>query len=441
MKDNKNEEIISYIKFYSEIKKVILTPTYEELKKKLCNVMQIKPELFNSLKLSYKDEDNDIITVETDEDYNILLEQIKGKEVEILNIEIEEDASIDINECSKSIIKFHESMGDDEQKEEKKNKNDNLNIISNQQFEINKEENKNNQKDNNKIESIESNRITIIEDNNNNQVNKNNLNIENNISGHNNIELQYKQNDINDNLIQNNINNFNNNNINNDFINNHINNNINNNFNNNFNNNINNNNLNNNINKFLNNNINNINENSIVNNQTFMVFPYNCNLCNKYPIAKVLYYCLVCGIPLCDECEDKLGINHRHSILKVQTNEQYDDLNLKIKQFSKEKIIPKNNNNNSNEESGNENQSQIFKIYNNLKDSILGGFFGDNKNNERNNINPKVNNNQQAIPQQMSLIQLARAQYDLNGISDNKLQEALEKTKGNIDDAIALLLN
>ena len=41
----------------------------------------------------------------------------------------------------------------------------------------------------------------------------------------------------------------------------------------------------------------------------------------------------------------------------------------------------------------------------------------------------------------MSLIQLARAQYDLNGISDNKLQEALEKTKGNIDDAIALLLN
>jgi hypothetical protein len=41
----------------------------------------------------------------------------------------------------------------------------------------------------------------------------------------------------------------------------------------------------------------------------------------------------------------------------------------------------------------------------------------------------------------MSLIQLARAQYDLNGISDNQLQEAIEKTNGNIDDAIVLLMS
>ena len=34
MEENKNEEIIAYIKFYSEIKKVILTPTFEELKRR-----------------------------------------------------------------------------------------------------------------------------------------------------------------------------------------------------------------------------------------------------------------------------------------------------------------------------------------------------------------------------------------------------------------------
>ena len=160
MEENKNEEVIAYIKFYSEIKKVILTPTFEELKKKICNVMQINEDLFNSLKLNYKDVDNDIITVSSEEDYNILLAQIKNKEVDILNIESEQDANIDIDACSHSILKFHENI-DKEEKEEKKN---NFDIISSQQFEI-KEEKKDNQKNNNVIESIQSNRIEITENN------------------------------------------------------------------------------------------------------------------------------------------------------------------------------------------------------------------------------------------------------------------------------------
>ena len=139
MEDNENQEVIAYIKFYSEIKKVILTPTFEELKKKICNLMQINEDSFNSLKLSYKDEDNDIITVSSEEDYNILLAQIKNKEVDILNIESEEDGNIDINACSQSILKFHENIDKEDNEEEKKN---NFDIISNQQFEINKEEKK-----------------------------------------------------------------------------------------------------------------------------------------------------------------------------------------------------------------------------------------------------------------------------------------------------------
>ena len=121
MENNKNEEeIIAYIKFYSEIKKVILTPTFEEFKKKICKVMQINENLFNSLKLSYKDEDNDTIAVGSDEDYSILLDQIKNKEVDILNIEIDQDAEIDINACSKSILKFREKIDNEENDEEKK---------------------------------------------------------------------------------------------------------------------------------------------------------------------------------------------------------------------------------------------------------------------------------------------------------------------------------
>ena len=406
MEDNENQEVIAYIKFYSEIKKVILTPTFEELKKKICNLLQINEDSFNFLKLSYKDEDNDIITVSSEEDYNILLAQIKNKEVDILNIESEEDGNIDINACSHSIIKFHENIDKEDNEEEKKNDFD---IISSQQFEINKEEKKENQKNNIVIDSIQSSRIEINENNQDQLKNKNNFDFQKN---DNDLKSPYLQNDINDNNI-NNINNFNKNNIN------------------------------------TRNNINNININNNMNNnnlssQTYMVFPLSCNLCSQYPIVKVLYYCLVCNIPLCEECEDKLGINHRHSILKVQTNQQFEDLNLRINSCSKGGNSQSNNNNNNidNRNSSNENQSQIMNIFNNIKDSVISGIFGDDKKNENiNNINQEVNNkNEQIVPQRMSLIQLARAQYDLNGVSDSQLQEAIEKTNGNIDEAVILLM-
>ena len=406
MEDNENQEVIAYIKFYSEIKKVILTPTFEELKKKICNLLQINEDSFNFLKLSYKDEDNDIITVSSEEDYNILLAQIKSKEVDILNIESEEDGNIDINACSHSIIKFHENIDKENNEEEKKNDFD---IISSQQFEINKEEKKENQKNNIVIDSIQSSRIEINENNQDQLKNKNNFDFQKN---DNDLKSPYLQNDINDNNI-NNINNFNKNNIN------------------------------------TRNNINNININNNMNNnnlssQTYMVFPLSCNLCSQYPIVKVLYYCLVCNIPLCEECEDKLGINHRHSILKVQTNQQFEDLNLRINSCSKGGNSQSNNNknNNDNKNSPNENQSQIMNIFNNIKDSVISGIFGDDKKNENiNNINQEVNNkNEQIVPQRMSLIQLARAQYDLNGVSDSQLQEAIEKTNGNIDEAVILLM-
>ena len=60
------------------------------------------------MKLNYKDVDNDIITISSEEDYNILLIQIKNKEVDILNVENEQDSKIDIDAYSHSILKFHE---------------------------------------------------------------------------------------------------------------------------------------------------------------------------------------------------------------------------------------------------------------------------------------------------------------------------------------------
>ena len=151
----------------------------------------------------------------------------------------------------------------------------------------------------------------------------------------------------------------------------------------------------------------------------------------------VLYYCLVCGIPLCQECEEKLGINHRHPILKVQSKQQFDDLQMKINENSKEKVnIEKNNNEDSSNESGI--QKIADNLSNTIKNSVLFLFGNDNKNE---NQNSRPIDNQNMVPQKMNLIQLARASYNLDGVSDNQLQEAIEKANGNIDEAIVLLMS
>ena len=375
--DSDKEEIIGYIQFYNEIKKVILPQTYEGLQEKLSTMLQINLDLIPLLIISYKDEDNDTVIVSSPDDYLILLEQIKNKQVKIINVEKDEKANINIDNCSKSLIKF----------KEKQDEANNLNIVSNQQFEINKQENKNEQ-NNIMINNIENNI-------NNHQFNimKKELEINNNIYNNIDNDLNYSnsEDDISSPYDQKNQNLENNNN---------------------------------NV-KIINqiNNINNIGNNINANvnlNQTHLVFNLTCGLCSQYPIINVLYYCPTCSLYICPECEKKPDINHRHSILKVQTQQQYADLNEKINN-------PKDGNNSGN----NVNQSNLEKITNNIKDSVIKFFVG---NNEENN-QPQ----QQNLPQQMSLIQIARAQYGLQGISDNVLEEAIRKTNGDIEKAIPLL--
>ena len=380
MKVQNSEEINGYVQFYNEIKKIILPRTFDEFQEKLKKMLQIESDLISSLIISYRDEDNDKVMVNSGEDYLILLEQIKNKQANIIIVEKDENANIDIDNCSQSLINFKE-------KNEKNNEaNNNLNIVSNQQFEINKQENK--------IEKIN------IDIKNNNDINNND---KNNI---NNFEEKNKVLEINNNKeFYNNIdNNLNDSNSEEEIMSpylqkekeqkNEMNNNIN-----------------------IINKINDINANANVNlNQTYLVFNIACSLCNQFPIIKILYYCPTCSVYICPECENKPDINHRHSILKIQTQQQYSDLMEKI-----------NNSRNGNLEN---NQSNLAKIKDNIKDSVLK-IFGNNK--------EEVNIPQQNLTSQMSIIQIARAQYGLEGISDEQLQDAIRKTNGNIENAIPLL--
>lgn len=70
-------------------------------------------------------------------------------------------------------------------------------------------------------------------------------------------------------------------------------------------------------------------------------FPTYCNICEKFPITRTMYFCNECQLIMCEDCEKNLGYNHRHTYYKVRNNDQYQEvMNM---QFGKEeeKIIKK----------------------------------------------------------------------------------------------------
>ena len=141
-----------------------------------------------------------------------------------------------------------------------------------------------------------------------------------------------------------------------------------------------------------------------------------------------MYYCSTCKYIICPQCELKEGPQHKHPLYKVQNITQFDALNIGgVTQF--DKFV---------EGVGN----QFESAYN----SFLGFFGANNNNNNNNNINNNNNNNQIRNnirnidkPQWVSLVQIARANYDLRNITDKQIEEALIKTRGNIDEAVISL--
>ena len=76
------------------------------------------------------------------------------------------------------------------------------------------------------------------------------------------------------------------------------------------------------------NNINFIQENDINdennNNNVKETFNCPCNRCKENPIINVLYYCPECDLHLCEKCA-KIIDDHGHELLKVESNEEYNE--------------------------------------------------------------------------------------------------------------------
>ena len=423
--------------FYGDEVPLVFPPLYSNFIPLVREILGLDENFLSNVKLSYRDSDDDKIEIKNEEDYKLFIEEInKGKQM-LMTVEVKEDSSLDIKSCSSSILNYVEKKSGNinnfteevkknsvELSEEiNNNKNNNIKLDLNENIDndFNNDENSNklimnnnieinnnNKKEENKSENIKNldeqinnnnNNINInmnnkLNENNINQIpQKNNININNNINNPNqnqNIpQMSQNQNNIN-------INNNNNNNINNININN------------------------------KNSNASQLNINKLTNKYLYMIsFPYACSLCKVGPLYRVMYFCKDCNLIICSRCEQVEGERHYHPLYKVQNGSQFQNLNINgvttLDKF----------------------MDSMEGAYNKAYNSVLG-FFGAGQNNDNNNNNNnsrvQQQQKQQQVPQLVSVVQLARNIYDLRNVSDQQIEEALIKSKGNIDQAVFSLV-
>ena len=403
-KEEYDEDIIkTKIHFFNEKLDIQLNSDFNSFVKNICNILKIPREQYNSLIISYNDEDNDNIILSTEEDYILYWKQLKDKVVNELIVEIKEDSKINPLACFSSALNYQDQI--DEVNNQIKNENNNI-MKNNNNF-INKDIINNKYSHDNLI---------------------NNSNIENNNDNFDNFNLNNNNNLINNKIINNN------NNIN-DIM---------------KNNNINNDNTNYNFDNF------NQNNNNLIDNKDpysdnapidDIVFDYKCSSCSTYPIIFVLYYCPKCQIHLCEECIKK-NENHKHPFEKFVSRKELMKLkekeNCEIDKMNKIKEKQINNQNNENNNIPNlinnnieNNEFNLFEMIKSipnplqlLKDERIKYIIKKNR--------KTINNFREKVSYGPSILK-ARYQYNLDGIDNKKLFEALKQTNGNIEEALILL--
>lgn len=191
-----------------------------------------------------------------------------------------------------------------------------------------------------------------------------------------------------------------------------------------------------------------------------IIFEYKCTKCSTYPIICVMYYCPKCNLYLCESCNDTE--NHKDPLLKIESKKELQ----KIKEEENEEIHKKqleniqgnmnynnpdnqyNNNypyywNNNNINNNNPNQPPSIIVY---PYQIYKLFRKPLKDLKKNKIKFIRKKSDKIVPpflnpiRNFKLIRKARKTYNLQGISNQQLLEALNKTNGNIDEAIVQLM-
>ena len=146
-------------------------------------------------------------------------------------------------------------------------------------------------------------------------------------------------------------------------------------------------------------------------NEPDFTYPETCYNCKSNPLYDIFYYCTKCNQRICSKCELVLGPQHPHPIYKIQTFDQYMNSDIK----AKEKI------------------GKLIENFGGKFKEFVGNF-----NNMLNNNNNKNNNNNNNLKE---LIQKMKNDFDLGNISDEKIEQALIKANGDIENALGFIFN
>ena len=394
------------IKFYDYQVDTFFPENYNKFCEMLGDILGLSDDFTKNIRLSYRDEDNDKIEIKVENDYKLFFDEIKKRKIATeLLVEIKEESNILIKQCTSSIMKYvseNSSLNINNVSEDIKEKHKSLELSD--EINPNNVSNENEKKDEDvlNIENKKDNNIIINNPSNN---------IQNEIHDD---QKAYKV------ILDNNINQNQNQNFNN------INNNIQNNNNvNNIKNNVNNNIVNPQQQRIHNQQQQNVNlqKNQVQRNNALLYilsFPFTCVICRRGPIYKAIYYCKECKIIICPQCELREGPNHLHPLWKAQNTIQFEALNTAdISTF--DKIM-----------------NDVGAGFEGAYKSVVG-FFSGNKNQQNQNQNQNKDSKPERKPQWVSLVQIARTNYDLRTVTDQQIEQALIKTRGNVDEAVILL--
>ena len=400
------------IKFFEDEIEVIYPEDFNLCIKKISEMIGLnEEEMLEKISVYYNDEDGDKVIINEKIDYDLFINYLKEykKNLIPLVIELKEQSENLVNKISKEILDYKEKHSEEINliKKELESNEENVNKINNDK--INNNEINNDKKD--------SDNINIIKEEKKDNMNKiNNYDI-----------LDYDFDELNEISDENKINNYNDNH-------NKINDNEKNE------NDIDNIKLDNDLSK----NINMENHHSIIYRET-------CKFCKANPLYDVFYFCTKCNYIMCSKCEKEKGSLDSHPLFKIQTSKQYMNSNIKLEKniinhFKECKdvikgvftsftdIIQKKNNNENDNANDNKNKNNYNKT-NDLKNKV-----GNNNNNI--NLKPNYNDNDNSNKDENNYKALAQElinNYKLDGVSEEKLEEALKLTNGDINEALQSL--
>ena len=94
--------------FYGDEVPIQFPSLYNQFLPLLQEILGLDENFLSSVKLSYRDRDEDKIEIKSEEDYKVFMDEIqKGKQM-AMTIEVKEESNLDIKSCSSSILNYVE---------------------------------------------------------------------------------------------------------------------------------------------------------------------------------------------------------------------------------------------------------------------------------------------------------------------------------------------